>query len=355
MRNKCGHCKTRYCGRDCQKLHWKGGHRAICQEIKRGGGAEPYHANKKCTEAVAVAVEKCAEDTKGQRCYICLENGSEEGLVRGCACRGGSGFAHISCLAKQAKILYAQAENNLDDHAMDAKWNRWSTCGLCEQKYHGVVACALGWACWKTYVGRPETDWARSSAMMRLGNSLTDARHHEDAASVYEARLSLMRRVGAREENMAIVKSNLAGTYQRLGRLDEASKLLRDVYSEHLRLWGEEHRHTLREANNYASCLCDQGRFEEAKALLRETVPRARRVLGEENHLTLVMRWNYARALYEDDGATLEDLREAVNTLDEIERTARRVLGAAHPHVQQIERSLQNARRMLRARESPDA
>ena len=28
---------------------------------------------------------------------------------------------------------------------------------MCEQEYHGVVACALGWACWKTYVGRPET------------------------------------------------------------------------------------------------------------------------------------------------------------------------------------------------------
>ena len=27
---------------------------------------------------------------------------------------------------------------------------------LCEQEYHGVVRCALGWACWKTYLGRSE-------------------------------------------------------------------------------------------------------------------------------------------------------------------------------------------------------
>ena len=69
---RCRICKTRYCGRDCQKLHWKqGGHKAICQEIKRGGGAEKYHANKRYAEALAVAATACAEDTKGQACYIC--------------------------------------------------------------------------------------------------------------------------------------------------------------------------------------------------------------------------------------------------------------------------------------------
>ena len=58
---RCGICKTRYCGRPCQEQHWKqGGHKAICQEIKRGGGAEQYHADKKCAEAVAAAVEACA-------------------------------------------------------------------------------------------------------------------------------------------------------------------------------------------------------------------------------------------------------------------------------------------------------
>ena len=62
---RCGICKTRYCGQDCQKLHWKkGDHKAICQEIKRGGGAEQYHADRKYKEAVAVAVEKCADDTR---------------------------------------------------------------------------------------------------------------------------------------------------------------------------------------------------------------------------------------------------------------------------------------------------
>ena len=41
----------------------------------------------------------------------------KEGLVRMCACRGTAGFVHVSCLAEQAKILYAEAEeNNLGDN-----------------------------------------------------------------------------------------------------------------------------------------------------------------------------------------------------------------------------------------------
>ena len=57
--------------------------------------------------------------------------------------------------------------------------------------------------------------------------------------------------------------------------------------------------------------------------------------------------------IYHDPGATLEDLREAVTTLEETERTARRVLGGAHPTAKQIENSLQNARAALHARETP--
>ena len=46
----------------------------MCKKIHRGGNAEKYHADKKYKEAVAVAVEACAEDTKGQTCYICIRS-----------------------------------------------------------------------------------------------------------------------------------------------------------------------------------------------------------------------------------------------------------------------------------------
>ena len=81
-------------------------------------------------------------------------------------------------------------------------------------------------------------------------------------------------------------------------------------------------------------------------------MPVARRVLGDDNILTLKMRQAYANALYKDANATLDDLREAVTTLEDAERIVRRVLGGAHPTTALIERNLRAARAALRAREN---
>ena len=63
-------------------------------------------------------------------------------------------------------------------------------------------------------------------------------------------------------------------------------------------------------------------------------------------------RFNYARTLYRDPSATLDDLREAVNTLEETARTARRVFGGAHPIAETIKGQLREARAGLAAREA---
>jgi len=321
----------------------------------------------KYKEAVALAVEECADDTKGQTCYICTEAlhwKTKEGLVRGCACRGTAGFAHVSCLAEQAKILVAECvENNLPAEAMQPRWDRWDNCGLCEQRYHGVVACALGWACWKTYVGRPETDFARIGAMSVLGTGLSLVRderlgagrlvdHHEKALSVKEAELSMLRRVGAPAHSILVAQGNLAQCYSVLGRKEEALPMFEAVYSGHLKLFGED-GNTISAAMNYAISLFGLGRYDEAKSLLREIVPVARRVRGENDIDTLKMRSMHAAALYQV-ADTLDDIREAVNTLEETVPTTRRLLGGAHPLARVMEEDLRKARAALRARGGDD-
>ena len=82
-------------------------------------------------------------------------------------------------------------------------------------------------------------------------------------------------------------------------------------------------------------------------------MPVAQRVLGEGNELTLRMRWIYAGALYGQAGATLDDRREAVETLEDANRIARRVLGGAHPTTREIDDSLRILRTNLAARETP--
>ena len=71
------------------------------------------------------------------------------------------------------------------------------------------------------------------------------------------------------------------------------------------------------------------------------------------NRRSLKTRVLYVMTLYADNNATLDDLREAVATLEDTERTARRVLGAAHPVTVGIEGRLRFAREAFAARETP--
>jgi len=195
-------------------------------------------------------------------------------------------------------------------------------------------------------------DWARRFAMSLLGIGLSDAEHFEDALSVQEAELSMRQRLGDAESNILAVQGNLAVTYHKLGRLEETLRLRRVVYSECLKIDGESHRNTLVAANNYAATLGDLQHYKEARSLVRKNMPVARRVLGDSHDLTLQMMAIYAAALYRDTGATLDDLRKAVTTLEETERIARRVFGGGNPLTVEIEDELRVARAAL-ARDTP--
>ena len=157
-----------------------------------------------------------------------------------------------------------------------------------------------------------------------------------------------MRRFGASEESILVTQGNLAYAYQVHGRNDEALRMRRDVYSGRLKLLGEEHLSTITAAYNYAGHLAELRRFREAKILFRKVIPVARRVLGEHNITVFRMRWVYAQTLYMDDDATPTDRREGITTLEETERTARRVLGGSHPLVAEMQKSLRDVQAAVR-------
>jgi tetratricopeptide (TPR) repeat protein len=284
---RCVRCKTRYCNSTCQHDHWRRGHKQICKKIHRGGNAEQYHADNKYKEAVAAAAEDCAEDTKGQTCYICTEAlhwKTKEGLVRRCACRGTSGFAHVSCLAEQAKILVEEAEeNNLDYTTLIDKFDRWTTCSLCEQEYHGVVRRALGWACWKTYRGQPETEHLRWLAMVRLGAGLHATEQYAEALVAFEGFLSNARRMGQSEDDILPAQTNVANCYWKVGREDEALSIERHVFARQRELNGGGDEDTIISAMNLANSLNNIGCYEETINILRGIIPAARDELGPEH------------------------------------------------------------------------
>ena len=115
---RCVRCHTRYCNKTCQHDHWRRGHKQICKKIHRGGNAEQYNADKKYKEAVAVAVEACADDTiisgLNLAYYLYKQKlyGEARALMRKLIpqCRRALGTDHDLTLALQenyAEILFA--------------------------------------------------------------------------------------------------------------------------------------------------------------------------------------------------------------------------------------------------------
>ena len=353
---RCVRCKTRYCNSTCQHDHWRRGHKQICKKIYRGGNAEQYHADKKYKEAVAVAVEACAADTKGQTCYICTEAlhwKTKEALVRGCACRRTSGFAHVSCLAEQAKILVEEAEANNLKEKFNERWMRWLACSLCEQQYHGFVACALGFACWKTYVGRSDEEFLplQSAAMSALGFGLQSCGRPADAIVAYEAVAS---GEGSSDYARVDTLNNIAVCLGETGKHEEALSLRRRIYAIYKADRSRVPATTyFSAADNLVNSLQVSGLFNESKTLLHDIVPEARRTLGPEAPLTLSLRRRCVSGLIHQSVIgperiiPIDNLREAIALYEDIVPIYQRVFGSAHPETKKVHRSLVRARENL--------
>ena len=182
--------------------------------------------------------------------------------------------------------------------------------------------------------------WIHAKGLIRNEGATLD-HLHEAVNTLEEIEPSARRVFGGAEPLTMVIERDLQNARTAL------------AYSECLKDFGEGHANTLVSAHNYASCLLDLHRVKDARSLLHKTVPVARRVLGENDYLTFGLRFMYAKALYQDDSATLDDLREAVTTFEDTARTARRVFGSAHPTTEGIQEGLRLARAALRARETP--
>ena len=200
----------------------------MCKKIHRGGNAEQYHADKKYKEAVAVAVEACAEEAKGQTCYICLESvhpHTKEGLVRGCACQGNQGFAHVSCLVRQDEILVEEATRKANERMQNwikkqkklaGSKSRMTTeelgerlsadiineneelanlplsCKLCKTQHDASILRATAWGTWKQCVGKLERRLKEdylpiSAALTNLVICLEKSGHTAEAVEIERA------------------------------------------------------------------------------------------------------------------------------------------------------------------------
>lgn len=118
-----------------------------------------------------------------------------------------------------------------------------------------------------------------------------------------------------------------------------------------LRWHASVHDHVL--ALALSKSLFDAKRFTEAKSLLRERLSEARRALGAEADVVLHLHWNYAATLYSDDGASRDDVIEALAILEGLSATPQRIYGTSHPLTTNIQQNLKTARSKLASFSTP--
>ena len=238
-------------------------------------------------------------------------------------------------------------ENNLGDKAINARWARWDTCSLCKQEYQGVVKCALGWACWKTYVGRPETDRTRMMALSHLATAYQGP--EEEKLRLLELALEVRRRIWPSDMAGTLrEKSQIAHCYEKLGRHDEALVTYRDIYQKTLALFGEVHYNSFLATDNLARSLvqiatrtqqmCLQ---HEAMQLLQERIPQCERALGPGHSLVFNLQ-EVHMAIVLGSGPSAADLRACEAMYKERVRSTRRTYGPSHEWTRQAEKLLEN-------------
>ena len=158
---------------------------------------------------MAVASASAASDGEdaSRTCFICLEPGggrrSQRLLHGGCACRGGSGFGHVACIAKAAQ------ETNED---------MWEDCPTCKQMWTGQMALGLTRARVASLASRPEGDQWRLNASNMLTQALRTMGEYAEALSLGVATLATAREAFGDEHAVMVDAMGILATAQSDGQ-----------------------------------------------------------------------------------------------------------------------------------------
>ena len=117
-----------------------------------------------------------------------------------------------------------------------------------------------------------------------------------------------------------------------------------------LTLHGLDDERTLISVTCLAISLIRGKKWAETKDLTHEALPAARRALGSDHELTIKLECQLARASYADEGASLDELRQAISMYEDLIRRARRIFGDSHPAAESMAARIEEARTTLARR-----
>ena len=142
---------------------------------------------------------------------------------------------------------------------------------------------------------------------------------------------ALMQRSRVNREAILATQGNMANCLEDLGRIEDAIELSVQVHRSMKALRGNRHTNTIICGLNLAASLQSKGRTTEAQSLAAEYLPISESVFGPLDVNTLGLRSTYLRARCRDPDISLDDWRKAVSSMDDLYRTAVKVLGTQHP------------------------
>ena len=126
--------------------------------------------------------------------------------MRGCACQGDQGFAHVSCLVRHDEIVLEEAKDQ--SRALNSEFEQGNkkafgkiierilSCKLCKKKHNAIILRAIGWGCWKQCASKSESrlreDFPQvSGGLTNLGICLYESGHTAEAIEVEQAAYKL--------------------------------------------------------------------------------------------------------------------------------------------------------------------
>ena len=129
-----------------------------------------------------------------------------------------------------------------------------------------------------------------------------------------------------------------------------ADKKYKEAVAVAVEACADDHEETFGTAFNLAIALHNNLKFAEAQKLLRERIPDCEGSLGRNHELSLRFPWLYANCLCDNVDASLADLVEAVEVLESVVKSWKRVMGERHPEMANVLNASQRAREQLRNR-----
>ncbi|MFE9068488.1 tetratricopeptide repeat protein, partial [Streptomyces violaceusniger] len=163
-------------------------------------------------------------------------------------------------------------------------------------------------------------------ALVRVGINLSNTGLYTAAVGHWKRLSANAERIlGPEHPDTLTAWSNLAATYQRAGRTNDATTIRERLTSDRERILGPEHPDTLRSWGNLAESYLQAGRYNDATTIRERLTNDYERILGPEDPDTLTA-WNHLASTYKEAGRT----NDAITIHERLTTNRERILGPEH-------------------------